>query len=173
LSDPDLLKKHRLPKFVWLLHTLKKLIKSHLLRQDLDPVLDVRIRPKRSRSATLLKGQYISVAESHHFYASSAPGKNLNAAPVLTQQSVFWIRFDTDLFWSDPYPDVWERIRILALRNYPILTFLVFVKAIQESLFNFLDHILEHIFIKKISRKMLAKNLCRSDPGSVTGSGRF
>jgi hypothetical protein len=44
-----------------------------------DLVLDVRIRPKRSGSgsATLLIGQLISVAEPHHFYASSAPGKNL------------------------------------------------------------------------------------------------
>jgi hypothetical protein len=63
-------------------------------------------------------------------------------------------------------------------RNYPILTFLVCVKAINtvllESLFNFLDHdFLEHIFIKKIARKKLAKNLCRSGHGSGTRSGRF
>jgi hypothetical protein len=32
-------------------------------------------------------------------------------------------------FWSDP--DVWDRIRILALINDPILTFLVCVKAIN------------------------------------------
>jgi hypothetical protein len=36
-------------------------------------------------------------------------------------------------FWLDPDPDVWDRIliRILALINYPISTFLVFVKAIK------------------------------------------
>jgi hypothetical protein len=92
------LKKHRLPKYLWILHTLKKLIKSHSLRQDPDLVLDVRIRPKRSGSATLLKGQYISVAEQHNFYASSAPGKILNAAPALTLQSVLRTRSDPDLF---------------------------------------------------------------------------
>jgi hypothetical protein len=73
-------------------------MKSHSLRQDPDLVLDVRIRPRRSGSATLLKGQYISVAEPHHFYASSAPGKNLNAAPVLSLQSVLRIQLDPDLF---------------------------------------------------------------------------
>jgi hypothetical protein len=92
------LKKHRLPKYLRLLHTLKKLIKSHSLRQDPDLVLDVRIRPKRSESATLLKGQHISVAEPHHFYASSAPCKNFNADPSLTLQSVLRIRSDPDLF---------------------------------------------------------------------------
>jgi hypothetical protein len=46
-------------------------------------------------------------------------------------------------FWSDSDPDVWDRIlirfriRILALRNEPILTFLVCVKSL---LFHFLDH---------------------------------
>jgi hypothetical protein len=120
------LKKHRLHKYLWLLHTIKKLIKSHSLRQDPDLVLDVRIRPKRSGSATLLKGQYISVAEPHHFYASSAPGKNLNAARALTQQSVLRTL-------SDPDPDVSGRTRILALRNYSILTFLVCVKAKNTS----------------------------------------
>jgi hypothetical protein len=34
-------------------------------------------------------------------------------------------------FWSDPDPDVWDRIRILALINDPISTFLVCVKAIN------------------------------------------
>jgi hypothetical protein len=72
------LKKHRLPKYLWLLYTLKKLIKSPRPFWS-DPVLDVWIRPKRSGlgSATLPKGQLISVAEPHHFYESLAPGKNL------------------------------------------------------------------------------------------------
>jgi hypothetical protein len=36
-------------------------------------------------------------------------------------------------FWSDPDPDIWDRIRIriLALINDPISTFLVCVKAIN------------------------------------------
>jgi hypothetical protein len=34
-------------------------------------------------------------------------------------------------FWSDPDPDVWDRIRILGLINDPITTFLVGVKAIN------------------------------------------
>jgi hypothetical protein len=92
------LRKHRLSKYLWLLHALKKLIKNYSVRQDPDLVLDVRIRPKRSRSATLLKGQYISVAEPNNFYASSAPGKNLNAAPALTLQSVLRIQSDPNLF---------------------------------------------------------------------------
>jgi hypothetical protein len=46
-------------------------------------------------------------------------------------------------FWSDPDPDVWDRIRILALINDHISTFLVCLQAkdTQESLlFNFLVH---------------------------------
>jgi hypothetical protein len=35
------------------------------------------------------------------------------------------------LFWSDPVKDVWDRIRILALINDPILTFWVCVKSIN------------------------------------------
>jgi hypothetical protein len=34
-------------------------------------------------------------------------------------------------FWSDPDPDVWKRIRILALKNDLISTFFVSVKAIN------------------------------------------
>jgi hypothetical protein len=34
-------------------------------------------------------------------------------------------------FWSDPDPDVWDRIRILGLINHSISTFLVCVKAIK------------------------------------------
>jgi hypothetical protein len=33
-------------------------------------------------------------------------------------------------FWSDPDPDVWDRIRILALINDSVSTFIVCVKAI-------------------------------------------
>jgi hypothetical protein len=67
-----------------------------------------------SGSATLLKGQLISVAEPHHFYASSAPGKNLCGSGSNPTVSV-----------ADPDPDIWDRIRIqiLALRNDLILTF--------------------------------------------------
>jgi hypothetical protein len=36
-------------------------------------------------------------------------------------------------FSSDPDPDVWDWIRILALKNDPILTFMVCVKAINTS----------------------------------------
>jgi hypothetical protein len=49
-------KQRRFLKHLWLLHTLKKFIYSHLLRPgsepDPDPVLDarIRIRPKRSGS---------------------------------------------------------------------------------------------------------------------------
>jgi hypothetical protein len=45
-------------------------------------------------------------------------------------------------FWSDRDPDVWERIRILALVNDPISTFwYVKRKILQISLlFNFLIH---------------------------------
>jgi hypothetical protein len=34
-------------------------------------------------------------------------------------------------FWSDPDPDVWDRIRIRALINDSISTFLVCIKAIN------------------------------------------
>jgi hypothetical protein len=34
-------------------------------------------------------------------------------------------------FWSDPDPDVRDRVRIMALINDPISTFLVSVKAIN------------------------------------------
>jgi hypothetical protein len=34
-------------------------------------------------------------------------------------------------FWSDPDPDVWDRIRINALINDSISTFLVCIKAIN------------------------------------------
>jgi hypothetical protein len=77
---------------------------------------------------------------------NTAPGKNLNAAPALTLQSLLRIRSDPDTdVWDrirtsgtgygrlGPDTDVWDRIRILALRNYPILTFLVCVKAINTS----------------------------------------
>jgi hypothetical protein len=39
--------------------------------------------------------------------------------------------------WSDPDPDVWDRIRIMALINDPISTFLVCVKALH-TLLNFI-----------------------------------
>jgi hypothetical protein len=35
----------------------------------------------------------------------------------------------SESFWSDPDPDIWDRIRILALINYHYSTFLVCVKA--------------------------------------------
>jgi hypothetical protein len=34
-------------------------------------------------------------------------------------------------FWSDPDPDVWDRIRFRALINYSVSTFLVCIKAIN------------------------------------------
>jgi hypothetical protein len=78
-------------------------------------------------------------------------------------------------FRWDPDPDVWGRIRILALINNPILTVLVCVKAqkkTQESLlFNFLIHeeTFKSIFWSKSFRKKLAKNLLRSESGSGSG----
>jgi hypothetical protein len=60
------------------------------------------------------------------------------------------------------------------LQKLPFLTFLVCLKAINTSgicltfwIMN-IKYFSEHIFIKKISGKKLAKNLCRSGPGSGT-----
>jgi hypothetical protein len=78
---------------------------------------------------------------------------------------------------ADPDPDVWDRIRILASINDPILTILVCVKAINTSgitilkLFGSGRYFLEHIFIRNISGKKLVKNLFR--PGSESGSAKL
>jgi hypothetical protein len=75
-------------------------------------------------------------------------------------------------FWSDPDPDDWDQIRILALINDPILTFLYMCKSHKYfrnlccSTFWFMKILLENIFIKKISGKKLAENLYRSGSGS-------
>jgi hypothetical protein len=64
---------HRFLKYLWLLHTPKKLIQGHLLRPDPepdpDPVPDVRIRirPKRSGSDRIrIRMRIRNTAENIH-----------------------------------------------------------------------------------------------------------
>jgi hypothetical protein len=123
---------------------------------------------------------YIDIYYHCTHLCGSAPLLDLNAisidflvkAPLLCTDCtpVFRIRIRSN-------PGLFGRVRIRILRNELILTFLVFVQAINTSgisvvqLFGSWTYFLEHIFIKKIFGKKLAKNLCRSGSGSV--SGRF
>jgi hypothetical protein len=80
---------------------------------------------------------------------------------------------------SDPDLDIWDRIRIMALINFTLSQVFWCVCKSHKYFWNLCCftfwsmniHLIEHIFIKKISFKKLVNNLFRSVSG--TGSRRF